>query len=402
MNCPGSVELSKTAPPGAPSPYALEGTAAHTLAELSLDQDENPSNWLGGTVQGHEVTQDMVNAVTLFVDRCKPLMEWYFGLEARVKLDPLWLPATPPSPMFGTVDFWALIDKTLYVIDYKHGKGVRVSAVNNSQIRYYALALLLELELFHTIDEVHLEIVQPRADPAHPTSEEVLPVASLKEWGHKVLKPAVAEALKPDAPRAVGSWCRFCPASGTCPTRYEKHLADARTEFEPIASTPTTIDGDRISHALKTIPLLQDWIKTVQAEAKRRLSIGQKIPHFKLVERQGNRTWVDEADVTSELLRMGLQLDDFEKTKILSPAQVDTLLKQCDIEITDDLAALTQPGPSSSILVRDKDPRPEVDTGFKPLDCKTARKENHNGTFERNSHTSGHPELSRSLRPQGN
>ena len=49
---------------------------------------------------------------------------------------------------FGTGDCVIIADGTLYIIDYKHGKGVEVSAEGNPQMMLYALGAL---ELFDGI-----------------------------------------------------------------------------------------------------------------------------------------------------------------------------------------------------------------------------------------------------------
>lgn len=40
---------------------------------------------------------------------------------------------------FGTADFLMIRENTLYVVDFKYGKGVAVSAIDNPQMKLYAL-----------------------------------------------------------------------------------------------------------------------------------------------------------------------------------------------------------------------------------------------------------------------
>ena len=52
---------------------------------------------------------------------------------------------------FGTGDCVIIADGTLDIVDYKHGKGVEVSAVENPQMMLYALGAL---ELFDGIYDI--------------------------------------------------------------------------------------------------------------------------------------------------------------------------------------------------------------------------------------------------------
>jgi hypothetical protein len=47
-------------------------------------------------------------------------------------------------------------------VDYKHGKGVEVSAVDNPQMMLYALGALEIFDGIYDIDSVRMTIYQPR------------------------------------------------------------------------------------------------------------------------------------------------------------------------------------------------------------------------------------------------
>ena len=69
MACPGSVALSEGIPPRPGTIHAQEGTAAHALAELSLNREQEPATFVGTTLEGIEVTDDMAEHVGVFVSR---------------------------------------------------------------------------------------------------------------------------------------------------------------------------------------------------------------------------------------------------------------------------------------------------------------------------------------------
>ena len=62
---------------------------------------------------------------------------------------------------FGTADCVMIQGSDLYVTDYKHGKGVPVSAENNPQLMLYGLGAPMEYETVYDIKTVRLAIVQP-------------------------------------------------------------------------------------------------------------------------------------------------------------------------------------------------------------------------------------------------
>ncbi len=65
---------------------------------------------------------------------------------------------------FGTGDCVIIADGTLYIIDYKHGKGVEVSAEGNPQMMLYALGALELFDGIYDIDAVRMAIYQPRRE----------------------------------------------------------------------------------------------------------------------------------------------------------------------------------------------------------------------------------------------
>ena len=67
MRCPGSLRLLADIP-SRDTKYTIEGTAAHTLAQMSLVKRLPPSTWEGSQIDGVDVTEEMVEAVTVFVD----------------------------------------------------------------------------------------------------------------------------------------------------------------------------------------------------------------------------------------------------------------------------------------------------------------------------------------------
>lgn len=63
---------------------------------------------------------------------------------------------------FGTADCIVIADSEMNIVDYKHGKGVEVNAVDNPQMMLYALGALDIFDVIYDIDSVRMTIYQRR------------------------------------------------------------------------------------------------------------------------------------------------------------------------------------------------------------------------------------------------
>ena len=65
---------------------------------------------------------------------------------------------------FGTGDCVIIADGTLYVMDYKNGKGVFVNCDHNPQMMLYALGAYHAYGYLYSIKKVSMTIIQPRLE----------------------------------------------------------------------------------------------------------------------------------------------------------------------------------------------------------------------------------------------
>jgi hypothetical protein len=360
MACPGSVRLSAAAPPRASSRYADEGTAAHQLAEWCLRENSHAADRVG-TVElvnsvEWEVTEEMADAVQVFVDTVRA--EWRAGdtllVEQRFDLSGL------HGGMFGTNDACVVSPSrgTLFVFDYKHGKGHAVEAVGNPQLRYYGLGALMHLGMagIHTIV---LTIVQPRAPHRDgPVRRETISAMDLLEWTADLRRAARATEAA-DAPVNAGEWCTFCPAAGTCPALRDKALESAMADFAgaviKVPADPGVLTPEQMARLLDASDLIDKWLAAVRAHALHLAESGGTVPGYKLVDKRATRKWRDDGAAPQLLSGLGLDQDDIFDRKLRSPAQVEKLLPK---EKRGDLAALVVKESSGVNLVRDDDARP--------------------------------------------
>lgn len=375
--CPGSVRESAGIESKS-SVFADEGTAAHTLGEACLRGDVDPATFLGGHVnirtgtvhinpgEGDgifEIDDEMVDAITLYVDTVKSYIEPGDIVEYEAKLDLTHIPGME----FGTGDcvIYKPAKRRLIVIDLKYGRGVAVYADENPQELTYALGAS---QRYHNqgVDHVECVIVQPRSpgvgdDPPGVRPPYVIEGIDLVEFRME-LEAAAAATAKPDAPLNPGEWCRFCPAAPTCPALRAKVRATAEMEF---ADEPPVVDSmslDAMAEVLKEAGVIRDWVKRVEERAHQMARDGTPPTGFKLVWSRATRKWRDEDAAKTYLMAvMDVPEDDiYVEPKMKSPAGLEKVVgSKRKAELRDLIVAK----PSGTILVPTEDPRPAVKVG---------------------------------------
>lgn len=360
VNCPGSIALTKRAPPKPSSKYADEGTLAHDCLEVVLKNwprveaakkyltEARVKNDDGETVRKYDD-----NMIAHAVKSAKLVMSWKSGddemlCETKVKLDFI------HEEFGGTFDAAVVqLFGRLTVIDYKYGAGVAVEAEGNLQMLVYALGLAHRYD--YCFDEIRLVIIQPRADhDSGPVRDWVVKLDELLEY-KKTFTDAVKLALKKDAPlNADPKWCRWCAARPICPAISTKALVDAKSPTKiPDAKSLAPAD---IGKALVAFEHLETWMASVRDHAFTLLQNGTKVPGFKLVNKRALRQWKNEAEArTSALSLFG---GDAIETNLLSPAQLEKVGGAKAKAFTEKHAHAISSGLT---IARDTDPRPEVD-----------------------------------------
>lgn len=361
LNCPGSIKLSETVPPQPTSVYAQEGTAAHKLGELCLLNKTKPADYLEREItldsgEKYFVTEDMVEAVTVYVDyvRSRAKLGELF-VETRFSL------AFVHEDMFGTNDacVYSSMLGMLEVIDYKHGAGIAVNPEENAQLAYYGLGAA-DVHDLHPDSQIKLTIVQPRA-AGEPIKSWVTTVSYLKEFA-KVLEKGVKACNAKKPKLKEGNWCRFCPAQAVCPQLEKKSLEVAKAEFKDeaiILPEPDSLKPIDIKKVLDFAPVISSWLKAVEAYAFNELERGQSIDGYKLVKKRANRKWIDE-EKTKERLMEGQPLETLlTNPKLKSPAQLEKLVGK---EL---VASLCETPDSGNTIVPVSDKRPAVESSIR-------------------------------------
>ena len=381
MSCPGSIRLSEGIEDTS-SIYAMEGTAAHEVAASALMLNEDAIFFLGDTIKVEdaefEVTEEMAEAVQVYLDAVRSdydektdtlFVEKKFSLE---HLHP---------DMWGTNDasIYKPDQKKLIVHDYKHGKGIPVGVVDNSQLKMYGLGGW-HREQSLAVREVELVITQPRCPhPDGPVRRWSISTLDLMDWSLELVAKA-KETLDPDAPIVPGDHCRFCPALKKCAAAAEYANATAQKAFTPVPLSqeftppePETLTPEEMGSILARGGLIDAWLGAVRKHAKMLADSGVEVPGWKLVDKRRTRSWTDVEDVKTYLTH-DLALDEAAiqtEPKLRTPAQIEKLLNK---EQKSELQAYINAASSGTNLVPDGDVRspvsPRVQTVFQPIENK--------------------------------
>jgi hypothetical protein len=349
LNCPGSFQLSVSAPPRPASIYAATGTLAHNYIEKALSDALAegcapgslllPLSEIGQAypVEGHLVPVDQalidgVNVMLGYVHDAARQSDWV-SVEFQVELDSYFPPTKPPPVlMFGRVDV-ALLDimnETLEVIDYKNGSGVKVNPRENPQLLYYAAGVLAQLpdNQQRSLRTIKLTVVQPNAPGGTPIRSWEIAVIDLLMWVDDVLIPGVEVCAQDDPPLVPGPWCRFCPALHVCPRLQQDAVAMAKREF---ADHVLPDNPDDLAKQLDIAERASAWINAVHDYAVEQLKAQVRIPGWELVPTRPTRKWQrDEAEVAAALRGLGVGDAVIWETRLRSPARVEKLLSNSE------------------------------------------------------------------------
>lgn len=361
INCPGSVALSELCPPPGSSDYADEGTLAHLIAEhkVLLTFGEITQAYydkrLANALKSQYYCGEMDEATTYYMDT---VMEIYceglkkdkaaeLMVEQRFDLGS-WVPEC-----FGTSDAVVIAGDTIEVIDLKYGKGVRVDATGNPQLRLYGLGAAAMYGDIYDLKKVRMTIIQPRLD--HVSTEE-MGIVELYSWADMVVRPAAHQALGKDAPLACGDWCRWCPAKATCRKRAEANLELARYEFQK----PPLLQPDEIGEILREAEELQKWAADVQAYALEQALQGEHFDGWKLVEGRSVRKYADDLKVAETLIAAGYDEALLYERKLLGLTAMEKLVGKKKLTTT--LGDLIVKPAGKPVLVPLSDKREEIST----------------------------------------
>ena len=373
INCPGSVLLESRFAEDRSSSFAKEGEAAHEFSELRLkfllDSISAKDYKKQLSAMAEQLSEfygpEMGEYVTNYTDS---VMERYYAahvisadvvmlLEQRLDYTE-WVPDG-----FGTGDVTIISDKMLEIIDLKYGKGVPVSAVNNSQLKMYALGAISTFGSIYDFDTVRMTIIQPRLDSI---TDFDMSVADLLKWAEEVIRPKAVEALSEKGAFKFGDHCKWCKAKDHCRTR-----AFANLEMEGYEKKhPNLLTADELADVYFRTEALKSWAEDIKKYAtSQMLDHGVKIPGLKVVEGKSSRFFTDEDAVALKLKDLKLTEEQIYKpVEMQSLTEIEKLLGGKK-KFTAHLDSLVDKKPGKPTLAKEDDARPEFSPAASVFDA---------------------------------
>lgn len=357
--CPGSMILEKNIADTS-SVHADEGTAAHFLASECLERDRNAADFLdcfivvkngnaawdnenAETRTGFCVDLEMSENVQKYLDAVRSQADGNDLLvEQRVNFSDF----IDTENAFGTGDAIIIGQSEIQVHDLKYGRGVKVDAENNEQLKLYALGALSDFGMFGDFTHARLVIHQPRLNHV---SESVVSIEDLYDFAHRA-KNTVQMIKAIDAGTAIfeakdmlnpgEKQCHWCKAKATCPALIEHVIETVAGEFDDLSTCDLEVEikqavedvpqheNQLLAKLYAALPLIESWSKAVAEAVSSKLHSGERVPGYKLVQgRAGNRTWANAEDAEQVLKNMRLKVEEMYDLKLISPTNAEKLQK---------------------------------------------------------------------------
>jgi hypothetical protein len=382
--------------------YSNEGTIAH----------DHAADVLLGKKTLDEVPAEMRDPIGEYVNHCLALVPDGVRYEVEVEI-----PLFYQRDSKGTADFAIVTDERITVRDYKHGAGVLVTSLQNTQLAIYSYSLIKHLEdIYDFTDDtvIDIKVVQPRHHMAEDDEPWVLPLSEFREFCAEIEKQAkvataAVEAVReklppltnkeesynpaeilstlPDNPAVFipqdgdGGSCRWCKISHSCGVRHA-HNTGGQTDMlaimpdmtaevldmevvtdELVAKDGETLKLEYLAAALKNRKKIEKWLGDVE-DYLTRLDVRtlEKLG-FKYVQgRSGNRAWISEDSAETFAKGQGLKQDERCTIKLKTPAQIEAALKEKlkNARTRNRFEALVTRSEGRPVLVPAEDKRPAL------------------------------------------
>ena len=316
MNCPSAPRL-EAAVEDSGSDYTREGTLAHaycakklkTVLGLDTAAENAEIAELNGQYYSGEMDEytDAYTAIVLekYSLAKRKIRDAQLLVESRLDFGSY----VPES--FGTSDAIIIADGVMEVIDFKYGKGVRVSAVGNEQMRIYALGAYLSYYFEYRIDRVRMTIVQPRLDNL---SEDEMSASDLIRWAETELRPKAAAAFSTDGAQVPGDWCRFCKVKSRC-----RALAAQCVDASKRNPDPRLLSAEELArHVLPVLDTVKSWVSGIEEYALQSALDGVSYPGYKVVAGRSVRRITDTEAVKAILAKEGYHESEYMKPATLA------------------------------------------------------------------------------------
>ncbi len=321
--------------PESTSEYAEEGRLAHSFCELKLLKKfttaitpKTYTTRINKLKREPLYSTEMERASDLYVEHLTERAMQFAAtpcVAAEVRVD--YSDYAPEG--FGTCDCVMIGGDTIIITVYKHGKGVPVSAEDNSQMKLYALGALKKYRAIYgdTIKKVVLVIEQLRLSEIPSIWETT--VDELTAWGESI-KPAAEKAFMGLGEFVPGEHCRFCRGKAQCRARAD--INTALEEFKNCVPEGKAKPGDsvltdeEIGDLLTRGAELVSWYKDLEEYALNASLNGKDIAGWKVVAGRSNRVFTDTDAAIKAVIAAGYDESLVYERKPLTLSALEKLM----------------------------------------------------------------------------
>ena len=331
--CPGSIELIEQLrkagliPQESTNPAAELGTAVHYIIEQVLLGKSKFRDFrrkkikTDGMTQPATMTAKEIASARLCVryveDRLKVLKRAKMFPERKYDLSNVY-----DAPLGGTSDVTIIENRgVLEIVDYKNGR-IFVSAIDNSQLKIYALGAYYAFRSKYKFKKIRVTIVQPNATILDgPIRSEEFSVEDLLLWERKVLVVALGYIRSKKAPLVPDKMkqCYWCEAKPHC-TAYLKNkpkiVKDVIASIIPTNKyeglpDPESLSPEELANALQNADSVIEFYLGCKKLALARLEEDESsITGWGLQPKLGNRKFVDDKTLKAKLKKKRISLED--------------------------------------------------------------------------------------------
>lgn len=336
LSCTASPRYEENFPDST-SPYAEEGTLAHELGEVlagyrlgQISESDAQTKLATISISSYYNT-DMLEYMQGYADFIyessinTSTPEFSATTELEVRLDfSKWVPEG-----FGTGDCIIVSPGHLEIIDLKYGKGYQVSALNNSQMRLYALGAFIRYDLIYDIKTIKMTIYQPRMTDV-PSFEEIT-VEELLRWAETEVVDKAKAAFEGRGVFAPSeSNCKFCRGRKECGARTSGHQEFLQKYFDPEQIEHLTPND--AGFILAQAKDFKGWLTDLEKLVTSTLLSGEAVDGWKMVTGRSNRALKNTDEVQHALLEANVSFDDFMVQELVGIPKLEKLLGKTQFE----------------------------------------------------------------------
>lgn len=344
LACPGWIKKSENLPKRPAGDAAIEGSMHHEVQERCQRDGVKPGSLIGLIYKepGTDITRE-------FTDDDLTLSEIAYNATNKL-LDELDIDEMMVEPFVqyiegvagGSIDLLGLSAdrKTLLVLDLKFGR-IAVDVVESAQHALYTVSAGADpstKDMVEDVERIVFAIVQPRVEGVVSTWE--------CDWGYiEDFLITLHKAMDQDH-LVAGTHCNYCPAEAFCETKRLNIMA---------ANLLDAADQAELAKAAAMVKEVEGWLRDIKEEMYLQMSRGVPVPGWKIVAKKATRKWIDEDEAAAAIK---LPKKYKYKTTLLTPAQMETVVKKKKVKI--DLDEFITASSSGDTIATVDDPRDAV------------------------------------------